>query len=152
MRHALSALLLLAALSPAAALGAKPPPAPAAPAAAAAPGLVFVVRTGLEDAITLSSALRHAKVAKESGGVPEVTIVVYGRAIVIFNKNIAMPEDIRAHLAAARAAGVRVVACKTALDKNGIPEAMAAEQAEVVPQGIVEIARLAGLGHALLSY
>lgn len=152
MRAALAGLLLLAASSPTPALAAKPPPAPPAAAPQAAPGLVIVLRTGLEDVMTLSSALRHAKIAKESGAIPEVTVIVYGRAIAIFNKNMKIPEDIRANLAAARAAGVRVVACKTALDKNNIPEAMAAEQAEVVPQGIVEIARLAGLGHALLTY
>jgi intracellular sulfur oxidation DsrE/DsrF family protein len=152
MRAALAALVLFTALAPAPALAAKAPPTTAAPAPQAAPGLVFVLRTGLEDAVTLSSALRHAKVAKESGAVAEVTVVVYGRAIVIFDKDVKMPEDIGANLVAARAAGVRVVACKTALDKYGIPEAVAAEKAEVVAQGIVEIARLAALGHALLPY
>jgi hypothetical protein len=144
MRAALAALVLFTALAPAPALAAKAPPATAAPAPQAAPGLVFVLRTGLEDAVTLSSALRHAKVAKESGAIAEVTVVVYGRAIVIFDKDVKMPEDIGANLVAARAAG--------ALDKYGIPESVAAEQAEVVAQGIVEIARLAALGHALLPY
>ena len=143
---------MVAALSPSPASAAKPPPAPAAAAPKGAPGLVIVLRTGLEDVMTVSSALRHAKIAKESGAIPEVTVIVYGRAIAIFNKDMKIPEEIRTNLTAARAAGVRVVACKTALEKNNIPEAMAAEQAEVVPQGIVEIARLAGLGHALLTY
>ena len=126
---------------------AKPPEAEQAQT-----GLVFALRTGLEDEIALESAFRHAKVVKESGTVSEVTIVVYGRAIVVFDPGVTLPADLKTSFEGARSAGVRIVACETALRKYGIPTDEAARSADVVPQGIVEIARLVASGQEVLSY
>ncbi len=125
----------------------------AAPAAAdARPGLVFALRTGPEDVTAMSSAFRHARVAKEAGHVGDVTVIVYGRAAVVFDPTFALPAEVRDNLKGARDAGVRIVACETALNKHGIPVEAARLSAEVVPQGIVEITRLVAAGHEVLSY
>ncbi len=147
--------LLPAVLFSAGAGAASPAPsrAPAAVAPAAAPGLVVVARTGVEDPGTLASAFRHAAAAQKSGHLPQVTVVVYGRAIQVFQPGLVAADDARAHLAAARAAGVRVLACRQALSRNGIPpEAATAAGAEVVDAAIDEIARLVAAGNALLPY
>jgi intracellular sulfur oxidation DsrE/DsrF family protein len=148
----LRALLVLALVTPLPALAAKgPAPAAAAPAPRAA-GLVIAARTGPEDTTTLSSAFRHARVAKESGHLAEVTVVVYGRAIVVFDPAVTLPDEVRAQLHQAKAAGVRLVACKTALERFGVPVEAAAQLAEVTDQGMGEIARLVSLGHEVMSY
>ena len=134
-----------------------PTPVHAAPASAPAPqahgGMVFVANTGLEDTGTLSSSLRHAIVAKESGVLEDVVWIVYGRAIVVLDPTVqAVPHGLRDDLAAARQAGVRVVACASALEKYGIDPAKLAVPAEVVPNGIVEVAKLVSRGYGVLRY
>ena len=153
MRVGVMVLLpLLLAAGPVA--GAKPlPAAPAVAEARADAGLVFALTTGLDDVGTMTSAFRHAQVVQESGAVDSVTVIVYGRAIVVFDPAVtAVPAEVRTVMASARASGVRIVACETALEKYGITKETAASQAETVPQGIVEVARLAGLGHEVLTY
>ncbi len=143
--------LLLAAVP---AFAAKPvPAAPAAPETRGEAGLVFALMTGLDDVGKLTSAFRHAKTVKEAGVVDSVTVIVYGRAIVVFDPTVtAVPAEVRAQMTEARAAGVRIVACESALEKFGITKETAAGQAETVPQGIVEVARLVKLGHEVLTY
>lgn len=145
-------LPLLLAAGPA--VAAKPvAAAPAATEAREEAGLVFVLTTGLEDVGTMTSAFRHAQTVKESGAVDSVTVIVYGRAIVVFDTAVtAVPAEVRTVMANARASGVRIVACETALEKFGISKETAATQAETVPQGIVEVARLVRLGHEVLTY
>lgn len=115
-------------------------------------GLVFALRTGPEDVTALESAFRHARAVKESGVLSDVTVIVYGRAIVVFDPNVTLPGEIRTNLEGARSAGVHILACDTALRKYGISPEDAARSADVVPQGIVEIARLVAAGHEVLSY
>lgn len=148
-----SLLLLLPLLGLAApAVAAKPEPPADTTRQAEAAGLVFALRTGLEDTLTLTSAFRHAKTAKESGHLANVTVVVYGRAIVAFDPDVALPADMKAAMDEARAAGVRIVACETALSKYGISKEAALAHGETVPNGMSEIARLVAAGHEVLSY
>jgi uncharacterized membrane protein YedE/YeeE/intracellular sulfur oxidation DsrE/DsrF family protein len=127
-------------------------PTPAGPEEREETGLVFALTTGPEDLGTLSSAFRHAKTARDSGVIEQVTVIVYGRAIVVFDPDVALPAEVRSLVSEARAAGVRIVACETALAKHGISPQAAAESAELVPQGIVEVARLVARGHEVLTY
>ena len=116
-------------------------------------GLVFIANTGLEDVQTLSASLKHAKAAMESGQVDEVHWIVYGRATAILDPDLkTIPESLKADVEAARAAGVRLVACGNALDRNGLDRARLAFAVEVVDTGIGEVARLSALGYGLLRY
>src|SRR5690606_11709289 len=85
-------LLLLAAalLLPGKAWSAEP----TSPRAPAKGKLVFVTTTGLEDIGSLSSSLRHAKTAAESGLLSEVVWLSYGRSIVVLDPSLsAVPEN-----------------------------------------------------------
>lgn len=149
--------LLVAALliAPLAALAAPPASAQGAsqPTPARKGRLVFVATTGLEDIGTLSSSLRHAKTAKESGYLEDVVWLTYGRAVVALDPTVkAVPESVRKHARAAQAAGVRLVACGNALKKFDIDPKRLDPRAEVVENGVHELARLVAEGYQLIRY
>ncbi|MCY0999912.1 DsrE family protein [Myxococcus sp. MISCRS1] len=146
-------LLLVTSLAtvPLAASGSTPSEARRTPAPQGK--LVFVATTGLEDLGTLSSALRHARSAKESGHLSDVVWLTYGRAVVALDPTVkAVPEEVRQAAQAAKAAGVRLVACGTALQKFGIDPKKLQPQAEVVDNGVAELARLVAEGYQLIRY
>lgn len=152
MRQLLVLLLLATAAQPALAAPRKAPKA-AQQAPRAAAGMVFVANTGLEDVQTLSSSLRHAIGAKQSGHLDEVVWIVYGRAIVALDPTVgAVPDSLRQQIREAREAGVRLVACAEAMRKYDIDRAAIEEGVEVVPNALTEIARFVAEGYALLRY
>jgi|GEM_PF-2722938 len=115
--------------------------------------LVFVSTTGLEDLGTLSSAFRHAKAAKVSGHLSDVVWLTYGRAVVALDPTVkAVPDSIRKEAQEAKAAGVRLVACGSALEKFGIDRNKLQPQAEVVDNGVTELARLVAEGYQVIRY
>lgn len=115
--------------------------------------LVFVAMTGPEDAATLSSSFRHALAAKKSGHLEEVVWLAWGRAVLALDPTVsAIPADIREQAKAAREGGVRLVACGQALKKWGIDPKTLEPAAEVVPNGVDELARLVSLGYEVIRY
>jgi len=152
MRHLLVTLLLVTAAQDAVAAPKKAARSSESTPKAAT-GLVFVANTGLEDVQTLSSSLRHAVGAKQSGHLDEVVWIVYGRAIVALDPSVdAVPASVRQQIVEAREAGVRLVACQQALDKFDIDPEVLPEGIEVVPNALTEVARLVAGGYALLRY
>jgi len=124
----------------------KPGPAPKGK-------LDFVAMTGAEDLGTLSSSFRHAAAAKRSGYLEDVVWLSWGRAVVALDPTVgAIPADIRTQAEEAQKAGVRLVACGQALRKWGIDPAALSPKAEVVPNGIDELARLVSLGYQVIRY
>ncbi|MBN8231266.1 DsrE family protein [Corallococcus macrosporus] len=145
----LLAALLLAV--PAAALAASPDARPPRPAQKGK--LVFVATTGLEDVGTLTSSFRHAVAAKESGYLSDVVWLSYGRSIVSLDPTVkAVPESVRQAAEKARAAGVRLVACGSALKKYDIDPKKLQPAAEVVPNGVAELSRLVAEGYQVIRY
>jgi intracellular sulfur oxidation DsrE/DsrF family protein len=145
-------MILLAAFAAAPAF-AKPAAAPTPVATPARlPGLVFALSTGLEDGMKMTTAFRQARVALAEGAVDRSTVVISGRAAVIFLPGFTLPADLAAEMKSAKEAGVRVVVCEHSLGRFGIPTEHAATMAEVVPRAIVEIATLAAAGHEVLSF
>lgn len=115
--------------------------------------LVFVAMTGPEDIGTLSSSFRHAMAAKRSGHLEEVVWLSWGRAVTALDPTIsAIPADVRAQAVEAEKAGVRLVACGQALRKWGIDPSTLSPKAEVVPNGIDELARLVSQGYQVIRY
>lgn len=130
---------------------------PAAALAAEAPAkkgkLAFVAMTGPEDIGTLSSSFRHALAAKKSGHLEDVVWLSWGRAVVALDpKNSVVPDSVRAHAKAAKEGGVRLVACAQALRKWGIDPKTLTPSAEVVPNGVDEMARLIAEGYEIIRY
>ncbi|MBN9682521.1 MULTISPECIES: DsrE family protein [unclassified Corallococcus] len=148
-------LLVLAALViiPLAAIAAAPSQSPGKKAPAHQGKLVFVSTTGLEDIGTLSSSFRHAKTAKESGYLSDVVWLSYGRAVVALDPTVkAVPQAVREEAQAAKAAGVRLVACGNALAKFGIDPKKLQPEAEVVDNGVAELSRLVAEGYQVIRY
>lgn len=115
--------------------------------------LVFVAMTGAEDIGTLSSGFRHATAAKRSGYLEDVVWLSWGRAVVALDPTVsAVPAEVRTNADEARKAGVRLVACGQALRKWGIDPATLSPKAEVVPNGVDELARLVSLGYQVIRY
>lgn len=115
--------------------------------------LVFVATTGLEDIGTLASSFRHAQGALESGHLESVVWLSYGRAVVALDPTVtAVPDSVREAAAEAKAAGVKLVACATALKKFGIDPKQLRPAAGVVPNGAHELARLVADGYAVIRY
>ena len=150
MNRTLFTLLAVLLFAPAAALAATPGPAPKP---ARQGKLVFVATTGLEDLGTLSSSFRHAVAAKQSGHLSDVVWLSYGRSIVSLDPTVkAVPEGVRKEAQAAKAAGVRLVACGNALKKFDIDPKNLQPQAEVVDNGVAELARLVAEGYQVIRY
>ncbi|NOJ78316.1 DsrE family protein [Myxococcus xanthus] len=153
MNRILSLLVISLVTAPLASFAA-PPSQPAKKEVPARQGkLVFVATTGLEDLGTLSSSLRHVKNAKESGYLSDVVWLTYGRAVVALDPTVkAVPAEVREAAQAAKAAGVRLVACGTALKKFGIDPKALQPQADVVDDGVAELSRLVAEGYQVIRY
>ena len=151
MHRSTLTLLAVLLLAPFATLAAAP--AAKQPPPARQGKLVFVSTTGLEDLGTLTSSLRHARTAKESGHLSDVVWLSYGRSIVALDPTVkAVPDEVRKLAREAQTAGVRLVACGNALQKYGIDPKALQPQAEVVPNGIVELSRLVAEGYQVIRY
>lgn len=146
IRHWLSTLLAIVFLTIPLTVIAKEPPAPKGK-------LVFVAMTGPEDAITLASSFRHALAAKKSGYLEDVVWLSWGRAVVALDpKNTVLPAEVKESAKAARKGGVRLVACGQALRKWDIDAKDLEPKAEVVANGVDELARLVSLGYEVIRY
>lgn len=147
-----TAALLLATATSAVAVAKTPAPPPVAAEPARAHGLVFALTTGPEDMMRMSSPFRQARMVMEQHASDRATIVISGRAAVLLLPGYTMPAELKTEFEAAKAAGVRIVACEHSLGRFGIPVEHARTLVEVVPAAILEIARLVGEGDEVLNY
>ncbi|MFO7155632.1 MAG: DsrE family protein [Pseudomonadota bacterium] len=115
--------------------------------------LVFVAMTGPEDLATLASSFRHATAAQKSGRLEEVVWLAWGRAVLALDPTVsAISPEVKEQARMAREAGVRLVACGQALQKWGIQPDKLDPSAEVVPNGVDELARLVSRGYEAIRY
>lgn len=125
---------------------AKDPPAPKGK-------LVFVAMTGPEDTSVLASSFRHALAAKKSGYLEDVVWLSWGRAVMALDSTLdVLPAEVKESAKAAQKGGVRLVACGQALRKWNIDAKRLEPRAEVVPNGVDELARLVSLGYQVIRY
>lgn len=148
----LIAMLLFAGCAPAA-VQAQPTNA-AADAPHAERALVFVLTTGLEDALTMASVFRHARAAAADGRLREVAVVVYGRGIQAFDGTILRrPAGLTESIRAAMDAGVRIVLCAQAMEQMGVArEALDPHPTEIVPNAITTVVDYVSRGDAVVRY
>lgn len=129
-------------------------------AAAAAPGskghgkMVFVLTTGLEDLQAVNMAIRHAGMAQKSGYLDDTVLLVYGRSVQAFSKDItAKPPQVAAAIKEAKEAGARIIVCGEALKRFDIArEKLEPGVDEVVPNSIVTLAELVSKGYQIIKY
>ena len=77
--------------------------------------LVVVLTSGLEDLQSVNMAIRHAGMAKKSGYLEDVVLLVYGRGVQVFAKEVtAKPPQIGKTIEEAKEAGVHILICAEA--------------------------------------
>jgi intracellular sulfur oxidation DsrE/DsrF family protein len=116
--------------------------------------MVFVLTTGLEDLQSVNMAFRHAGMAKKSGFLDDSVLLVYGRAIQAFSKDItAKPPQIAAAIKEAKEASARIILCGEALKRFDIlEEKLEPGVDEIVPNSIVTLAELVSKGYQIIKY
>jgi len=116
--------------------------------------MVFALTTGLEDLQTVNMAIRHAGMARKSGYLDESVLLVYGRAVQAFSKDItAKPPQVSAAIKEAKEAGVRIIVCGEAIKRFDIPkDKLEPGVDEVVPNSIVTLAELVSRGYQVIKY
>ena len=116
--------------------------------------MVFVLTTGLEDLQSVNMAIRHAGMAKKSGYLDDSVLLVYGRAVQAFSKDItAKPPQVAAAIKEAKQAGARIILCGEALKRFDIPkEKLESGVDEVVPNSIFTLAELVSKGYQIIKY
>lgn len=116
--------------------------------------MVFALTTGLEDLQSVNMAIRHAGMAKKSGFLDDSVLLVYGRAVQAFSKDItAKPPQVAAAIKEAKEAGARIILCGEALKRFDIPkEKLEPGVDEVVPNSIFTLAELVSKGYQVIKY
>ncbi len=116
--------------------------------------MVFALTTGLEDLQTVSMAIRHAGMARKSGYLDDSVLLVYGRGVQAFAKDItAKPPQVSAAIKEAKEAGARIIVCGEAIKRFDIPkDKLDPGVDEVVPNSIVTLAELVSQGYQVIKY
>ncbi len=115
--------------------------------------LAFVLTTSFDDMQTMNMMLQQAKIAKDSGYLEDVVVVVYGRGVMAFNNIPARPAQTAQFIRDAQGAGVRFYVCNNALTKLGIsPDKLDPKPDEIVPRGIVKLSELISDGYQVIRY
>lgn len=116
--------------------------------------MVFVLTTGLEDLQAVNMAIRHSGMALKSGYLDDSVLLVYGRGVQAFSKNItAKPAQTSAFIKEAKQAGVRILICGEAIRRFNIPkEELDPGVDAVVPNSIVTLAELVSKGYQVIKY
>ncbi len=128
-------------------------PQPAAPTVKPHGKLAFVLTTAFDDMQMMNMMLQQAKLAKESGYLEDVVVVVYGRGVMAFNNIPARPPQTAQFIRAAQAAGVRFYVCNNALTKLGVsPAKLDPKPDEIVERGIVKLSQLISDGYQVIRY
>ncbi len=151
---------LVVALGGLVAMAGSAPPAGAAERGAAERGskghgkMVFALTSGLEDLQAVNMAIRHAGMAMKSGYLDDSVLLVYGRAVQAFSKEItAKPPQTATFIKEAKEAGVRILVCGEALKRFDIPkEKLEPGVGAVVPNSIVTLAELVSKGYQVIKY
>lgn len=127
---------------------------PAEPGSKGHGKLVFVLTTGPEDLQAAASVFNHSVLAHQSGFLDDTVLLVYGRSVQLFDRNItAKPASIPQAIQKAKDAGVRIIVCAEALRKFDIPEdRLESGVAEVVPNTIPTLAELVSKGYQIIKY
>src|SRR5580704_15891261 len=99
-------------------------------------GLVFMLTTGFEDLREVELCLSDVKVAKASGELAEVILLVRGRGVDALTNMNGRPTQIAQLAKELKASGVHIIASDSELKQDGLPAArMDPAPSELVPDG-----------------
>ena len=116
--------------------------------------MVFALTSGLEDLQAVNMAIRHAGMARKSGYRDDSVLLVYGRGVQAFARDItAKPPMLSALIKEAKEDGVHILVCGEALKRFNIPrDGLEPGIEKVVPNAIVTLAELVSKGYQIIKY
>ncbi len=116
--------------------------------------MVFVLTPGWRTSQSVNMAIRHSAMALKSGYLDDSVLLVYGRGVQAFSKEItAKPPQTSVFIQQAKQAGVRILVCGEAIRRFNIPkEKLEPGVDAVVPNSIVTLAELVSKGYQIIKY
>jgi|HubBroStandDraft_6_1064221.scaffolds.fasta_scaffold648301_1 hypothetical protein len=116
-------------------------------------GLVFMLTTGFEDLREVELCLSDVKVAKASGELANVTLIVRGRGVDAFTNLNGRPAQIAKLAHDVKDSGVRIIASDSELKQDGLSSAkMDPEPSELVPDGAARMIAFVSQGYQVIRY
>jgi len=116
-------------------------------------GLVFMLTTGFEDFREVELCLSDVKVAKTSGGLADVTLIVRGRGVAALTDLNRRPAQIAKLARELKASGVYIIASNGELKQNGLSTAkMDPEPNELVTDAATRMIEFVVRGYQVIRY
>jgi hypothetical protein len=116
-------------------------------------GLVFMLTTGFEDLREVELCLDDVKVAKASGVLADVTLIVRGRGVDALTNLNGRPSQIAKLAREVKASGVHIIASDNELKQDGLSTAqMDPEPNELVPDAAARMIEFVSRGYQVIRY
>jgi intracellular sulfur oxidation DsrE/DsrF family protein len=116
-------------------------------------GLVFMLTTGFEDLREVELCLSDVKVAKASGDLADVTLIVRGRGVDALTNLNGRPAQIARLVHELKASGVHIIASESELKEDGLSSAhMDPEPTELVPDTAARMIEFVSRGYQVIRY
>jgi hypothetical protein len=115
--------------------------------------LVFMLTTGFEDLREVELCLSDVKVAKASGDLSDVALILRGRGVDALTNLNGRPAQIAKLIREVKASGVHIIASKGDLKNDGLSgAALDPEPNELVPDGAVQMIEYMSRGYHVIRY
>lgn len=116
-------------------------------------GLVFMLTTGFEDLREVELCLSDVKVAKASGDLADVTLLVRGRGVDVLSNLNGRPAQIAQLAKDLKASGVHIIASDSELKQDGLSAArMDPAPSELVPDAAARMIEFISQGYQIIRY
>jgi intracellular sulfur oxidation DsrE/DsrF family protein len=116
-------------------------------------GLVFMLTTGFEDLREVELCLSDVKMAKASGDLADVTLIVRGRGVDALTNSNGRPAQIARLVHELKASGVHIIASDSELAQDGLSSAhMDPAPNELVPDAATRMIEFVSLGYQVIRY
>jgi intracellular sulfur oxidation DsrE/DsrF family protein len=116
-------------------------------------GLVFMLTTGFEDLREVELCLSDVKVAKASGDLTEVTLLLRGRGVDALTALSGRPAQIAKLANELKASGVHIIASDSELKQDGLSASrMDPAPSELVPDAAARMIELVSRGYQVIRY
>ena len=116
-------------------------------------GLVFILTTGFEHLREVELCLSDVKVAKASGDLADVTLIVRGRGVDALSNSTGRPAQITRLVHELKASGVHIIAPDSELEQGKLSSAhMDPEPNVLVPDAAARMIQFVSLGCQVIHY